>query len=315
MLERLPLRGGIPLESAAPRTRPVANGRSGAESQGFADRMSTAARKRQDKREPTKARADRPAAALEASGLSWGPPGRANVIEDVSVSIGPGQCLGVVGPNGAGKSTLLRMIYRYYRPRTGSVRLDGVDIWQIDARAAARQVAAVLQETPAEFELTVGEIVALGRAPYRSGIATGGKAERRIVENVLVRMGIERLRRRRMATLSGGERQRVMIARALAQEPRLIVLDEPTNHLDIRYQLEVLDTLLSLGITVVCSLHDLNTAMHFSDAVLALSGGRPLAFGRPSEVLSPDLVATAFSVGARAETLSGSGRPVLTFHL
>ena len=255
------------------------------------------------------------AARLIADGLAWGPPGQANVVEDVSVAVEPGQCLSIVGPNGAGKSTFLRLIYRFHRPRAGNILIDGQDIWSLDSRTVARRIAVVLQESPADFALTVKEVVELGRAPFRRGFASGGYADKQLVENVLGRMGIDHLSERRLATLSGGERQRVMVARALAQEPSLIVLDEPTNHLDIRHQLETLDFLKSLGITVICSLHDLNTALHFADRVLALSNGRALAFGRPEEILEPNLVAAAFSVNACCETLSRSGRSILTFHL
>ena len=120
---------------------------------------------------------------------------------------------------------------------------------------------------------------------------------------------------RALETLSGGEKQRVMVARALAQEPRLLILDEPTNHLDIRHQLEVLALVRGLGVTVVTSLHDLNLATGLCDDVLVLSGGRALAFGPPSVVLTEALVARAFSVTARREHLQPSGKPYFTFHL
>lgn len=255
------------------------------------------------------------AARLEVKALSWGPPRHPNILDDIDFHVEPGDCLNVIGPNGAGKSTLLRLIYRFHRPKTGEIKVDGKDVWDMSPRQVARQIAVVLQENPVDFALTAREVVALGRTPYRSMFVVGGRDDGDLVDEALVRMRIRHIANRGFATLSGGERQRAMVARALVQEPRLIVLDEPTNHLDIRHQLEVLDLLKSLGITVVCSLHDLNTAMHFADSVLFLSQGRSLAFGRPDEILKPDLVSEVYSVKAQAETLSGSGRSMLTFHL
>jgi iron complex transport system ATP-binding protein len=179
-------------------------------------------------------------AHLALQGCSWVAPGGRAVLRDVSLSLPRGQILGIVGPNGAGKSTLLRLIYRYLRPSQGRVLLGGADIWAMEARAVARQVAAVLQEQPTDFALTVREIVGLGRAPHRRALARGGVRDGAVIAAALDRLRLADMAHRRIGTLSGGERQRVMIARALAQEPALLVLDEPTNHLDIRHQLEAL---------------------------------------------------------------------------
>ncbi|PWJ15886.1 ABC transporter ATP-binding protein [Jannaschia seohaensis] len=254
-------------------------------------------------------------AALRAEGLTWAPRRGHPVLEDVSLDVTPGQVLGIVGPNGAGKSTLLRLLYRYLRPASGRVLVDGQDIWEMEAREVARSVAVVLQEQPSDFALTVREIVTLGRAPHRSGLARPGLRDERIVATALARLDLSRLADRRIGTLSGGERQRVMVARALAQEPRLLILDEPTNHLDIRHQLEVLALVRTLGLTVVTSLHDINLAADLADRVLVLARGRCLAQGVPAEVLTEDLIARAFHVRVQRQTLTPSGAAHLTFHL
>jgi iron complex transport system ATP-binding protein len=255
------------------------------------------------------------ATALSVRDIGWSPPGGAPVLTGIGFDLAPGRILGIVGANGAGKSTLLRMLYRFHRPQNGSVTLDGTDIWKMSARDTARRIAVVLQEQLTDFALTVREIVALGRTPHRRGFAGGGAHDEAVVTRALDQLDLSLMSGRALETLSGGEKQRVMVARALAQEPRLLILDEPTNHLDIRHQLEVLALVRGLGVTAVTSLHDLNLATGLCDDVLVLSGGRALAFGPPSVVLTEALVARAFSVTARREHLQPSGKPYFTFHL
>lgn len=257
------------------------------------------------------------AAQLSVKDLSWSPArGVAPLLHPTSFDLTPGRVLGIVGPNGAGKTTLLRLLYRFHRPVTGTVRIDGDDIWALSARDVAQRVAAVLQEQPSDFALTVAEIVALGRTPHRRGFAAAtGAQDQAIIDNALQRLELQGLAHRHLSTLSGGERQRVMVARALAQQPRLLILDEPTNHLDIRHQLEVLDLIRSLPLTIVTSLHDLNLAAGLCDDVLLLRAGRAMGFGPPLQVLSEQAVAQAFQVSTRREQLSQSGADHLTFHL
>ena len=196
------------------------------------------------------------------------------------------------------------------------MKVDNTDIWSISAQKVARVVAAVLQEQPADFGLTVREIVALGRTPYRKlfGGSTNTRDEE-ILQGVLDHLGLNDFSNRQLKTLSGGERQRVMVARALAQEPKLLILDEPTNHLDIRHQLEVLILLRDLPLTVVTSLHDLNFADQFCDEVLLLQAGHALGFGSSETVFTEIAVSKAFCVTARREKLLPSDTKHMTFHL
>lgn len=252
---------------------------------------------------------------LELRAAGWGPRRGAPVLQDVSVAVERGQILGVVGPNGAGKSTLLRLIYRFLRPRWGSVHLDGRDIWSMDGREAACKIAAVVQEQPSDFALTVREIVDLGRAPHRWGLMRDGARDAAVVAQAMDRLELGALADRTLGTLSGGERQRAMVARALAQEPQLLVLDEPTNHLDIRHQLELLALLRGLRLTIVLSLHDLNLAAAICDSILLLQDGAVRAQGATAEVLDPATLGPVFGVTVRPERLAPSGRDHLTFHL
>lgn len=256
------------------------------------------------------------AASLRVEGAAWAPTRRApRILHDTSFTLKPGEVMGVVGPNGAGKTTLLRLIYGFNHPTSGKVFIDDTPISSMPPRALARQVAAVLQEQPTDFALTVRDIVALGRVPHRLGFATPGKRDAEVIEAAMQRMGLHNLAERTLSTLSGGERQRVMVARALAQEPRILVLDEPTNHLDIRHQLEVLQLIRDLDLTIVTSLHDLNLAASVCDQVLVLKDGQVQSFGPPETALEAMLVSETFSVNVLREELSLTRNPHLSFHL
>lgn len=256
------------------------------------------------------------AASLVVEAVAWAPRRRAPLLlHATSFKLEAGQVLGVVGPNGAGKTTLLRLIYGYNQPLTGDIRIGGSSLRSMAPRVIARQVAAVLQEQPTDFALTVREIVALGRVPHRRGFSTLGAHDIKVIEAALDRMDLHGFSNRSLSTLSGGERQRVMMARALAQEPQILVLDEPTNHLDIRHQLEVLQMIRDLDLTIVTSLHDLNLAADICDRVLVLKDGHPRGFGAPVDVLHDALISETFQVRAQREQLSLSCKPHLSYHL
>tara|TARA_Y100000385_G_scaffold291499_1_gene369876 strand:- start:2504 stop:3304 length:801 start_codon:yes stop_codon:yes gene_type:complete len=254
---------------------------------------------------------------LTATDLSWTPKGSVDpLLHNTSFELAAGRVLGIVGPNGAGKTTLLRLLYRFHRPVTGAVSIDGENIWELSARSVAQRVAAVLQEQPSDFALTVGEVVALGRTPHRRGFAGAtGSHDKDIINSALDQLELHGFADRHLGMLSGGERQRVMVARALAQEPGLLILDEPTNHLDIRHQLEVLHLIRDLPMSIVTSLHDLNLAAGLCDEVLLLQSGKTLGFGPPDQVLTEQAVSNAFQVDARREHLIPSNTDHLTFHL
>ena len=238
------------------------------------------------------------------------------ILYPLSFELSPGKILGVVGPNGAGKSTLLRLLYRYYKPTTGKVKINGIDIWKLTSRQVACSVATVLQENFSDFSLTVREIVTLGRTPYSKWLSnSNSKNDKKIVQSSIDRLSLNKFENRHLNTLSGGERQRVMIARALAQEPDILILDEPTNHLDIRQQLEILNLLKDLSITVITSLHDLNMARSNCDEILLLKDGCALGFGKPNLILSESNISEAFRVKACHELLTPSNSKQITFHL
>ena len=238
------------------------------------------------------------------------------ILYPLSFELSPGKILGVVGPNGAGKSTLLRLLYRYYKPTTGKVKINGIDIWKLTSRQVACSIATVLQENSSDFSLTVREIVTLGRTPYSKWLSnSNSENDKKIVQSSIDRLSLNKFENRHLNTLSGGERQRVMVARAIAQEPSLLVLDEPTNHLDIKQQLEVLNLIRDLPLTIITSLHDLNMASSVCDEVLLLNHGYSLGFGSPKAIFSEKTISDAFNVKTRKEVLMPSNLEHLTFHL
>ncbi|NEA38367.1 ABC transporter ATP-binding protein [Streptomyces sp. SID11385] len=231
---------------------------------------------------------------LDVEGVSVEVAG-ARLVDDVVLDAPAGAFVGLVGPNGSGKSTLLRCVYRARRPDAGVVRVGDEDVHRLAPRAAARLLAALPQETAADFDFTAAEVVAMGRLPHRERSAA---RDREICARALADAGVAHLAARGFQSLSGGEKQRVLIARALAQEPRVLVLDEPTNHLDIAHQLDVLRRVRASGPTVLAALHDLNLAAAHCDLLHVLHGGRVVASGPPGEVLSAALLAEVFGVRA-----------------
>ncbi|MFF2041569.1 ABC transporter ATP-binding protein [Kitasatospora sp. NPDC058170] len=220
------------------------------------------------------------------------------LVHDITLSAAAGRVVGLVGPNGSGKSTLLRCVYRALRPAAGAVRLGGADLHALAPREAARRVAALPQEHSAEFDFTVAEVVGMGRLPHRGAFAGPSAQDAERCAGALRRAGADHLAGRGFLSLSGGEKQRVLIARALVQEPRVLVLDEPTNHLDIGHQLEVLALVREAGPTVLTALHDLNLAAGHCDLLYVIEAGRIVASGPPAEVLRPALLAEVFGVRA-----------------
>ncbi|MGW0394807.1 ABC transporter ATP-binding protein [Streptomyces sp. NPDC003042] len=237
----------------------------------------------------------------------------ARLVEDVTLRVGGGQLVGLVGPNGSGKSSLLRCVYRALRPTAGTVRLGGEDLHAMSARDGARRLAALPQESVAEFDFTVTEVVAMGRLPHQSATARTTAGDRQACEAALARVGAGHLADRGFLTLSGGEKQRVLIARALAQQPQVLVLDEPTNHLDVAQQLEVLSLVRGSGLTVLTALHDLNLAAVHCDLLYVIEHGRIVASGAPYDVLTTELLTEVFGVRAHRVPHPESGALHLLF--
>ncbi|MEU1732337.1 ABC transporter ATP-binding protein [Streptosporangium sp. NPDC020145] len=238
--------------------------------------------------------------------------GGRDLVRAVTFEVAPGEVLGLAGPNGAGKSTLLRTLYRVLRPTAGQVLLDGHDVWRMPGRWLARRLAAVLQDGGGDFGLSVHDVVSMGRTPHKRAFDGDSPADRAIVAEALERLDVADLAHAPFDRLSGGERQRVLIARALAQRPEVMVLDEPTNHLDLRHQLDALRLVRGLGITAVIALHDLNLAAAFCDRLCVMDGGAIVALGTPREVLTPELLRDVYRVDAEVGAHPRTGVPQVT---
>jgi len=234
------------------------------------------------------------------------------IVRGVTLHIEPGELLAIVGPNGAGKSTLLRALAGLLVPSSGGLELDGRPLAELPATARGRRIAYLPQERIAHWPLAVERIVALGRLPHAGALSRLGETDRAAVAAAMRAMDVEHLAQRPVLELSGGERARVLVARALAQTPELLVADEPTAGLDPAHQLtlfQAIDTLARTGCAVVVALHDLSLAARYCRRVLLLKDGAVIALGPPAEVLTPANLARAY--GIRAHVGAYDGVPIV----
>jgi iron complex transport system ATP-binding protein len=230
------------------------------------------------------------------------------IVNGVSLSVGKGRILGLLGPNGSGKSSLLRLICRLRKVKSGVIRLGDDDIATIPRAALARRIAFVEQQSTTDTQLTVRDVVRLGRTPHRGLLSTWNAGDEAAIDEALGRVDMRERAEQLWQTLSGGERQRVHIARALAQAPSELLLDEPTNHLDIQHQLDILSLVSKLGVTSIVALHDLNLAAMFCDSLAVMRKGEIVAAGAPEEVLTEKLIGDVFGVNAHIERSAVHGR-------
>ncbi len=235
------------------------------------------------------------------------------VLRDINLSVEAGEMVGLLGPNGSGKTTLIKLAGGILKPNQGEIRLDGISLSRLNRKSVARSVAAVPQQFHIPFAFTTSEVVMLGRIPFIKAFAGETTADRRAVAAAMELVGITELAQRRFDELSGGERQKVILAMALAQQPKLLLLDEPTVHLDISHQVETLELVRSLnlgqGLTVIAAMHDLNMASLYFDRLILLKEGRVSADGTPAQVLTEDKIREVFSASVRVESHPTTGVP------
>ena len=228
--------------------------------------------------------------------------GSVKVLENVSFTIGSGELVGLLGPNGSGKTTLLKAISGALRPKAGAVYLNEAEIFGMKSREVARNIAVVPQNTDVNFDFTALDIVLMGRHPHLSRFKLEGEKDLTVAKNAMELTNTWHLAERRISELSGGERQRVVIARALAQEPKVLLLDEPTTHLDINSQLEIMDLLKELciqrGLILLTVFHDFNLAARYCDAIILLNKGKIVSIGRVDEALTSENIKKVFQVDA-----------------
>jgi len=225
-----------------------------------------------------------------------------DVLEHVNLAVTRNEFLGIIGPNGSGKTTLLKLISKLLSPKTGIIMLDGENLKKLTPTEIARKIALVLAEFPETFDLTVVDVVLSGRYPYQTSRFSYWDRKEDIVtvSKAIELADLKGFSNRRLAQLSSGEKQRVMIAKALAQEPKVLLIDEPTSHLDLKYQVEIMKLLRDLtkkeGITVIATIHDLNLAGRYCDRLVLLSKGKIVKIGSPEQVLTPSLIREVYGI-------------------
>ncbi len=226
---------------------------------------------------------------LQAEHLVYTYPGGSRAVQDVSFSVTPGSMTAIIGANGSGKTTLLRMLAGLIRSQSGRILLEGADLGALNARHRARLIAYVPQTTVTAFPFRVLDMVLSGRTPYIAPFHLEGAHDRERALESLASTGAQHLADRAITSLSGGERQMVVLARALAQEPRLLLLDEPSTALDLKHRADLMRTLARLraqrGLSVVMVTHDLQLTGAAFDQMIALRGGALFIHGRPDDVL------------------------------
>ncbi|MFH1549382.1 MAG: ABC transporter ATP-binding protein [Planctomycetota bacterium] len=241
--------------------------------------------------------------------------GRA-VLSDVSFSADEGDFIGVVGPNGSGKTTLIKLLSRVLKPRSGRIEIAGEDISRIPNRRLARIAAVVPQETNVLFAYTVAEIVLMGRYPYLGALSFERGEDVAVAQEAMETTDVAQFADRLISQVSGGEKQRVVIARALAQEPRIMLLDEPTAFLDLKHQVGIYSVLQKLNrekrMTILAVSHSLNLAAQFCRRIIMLDKGRIAADGTPGEVLTGENIERVFEVKVRITRDESTGAPQVT---
>ena len=238
---------------------------------------------------------------------------RKEIVKQASLQVREGQFVGLLGPNGSGKTTLLKSIYRVLKPSHGAVLIDGDDINALSHRETARRMGVVSQFNNLNFDFTVEEMVLMGRAPHKKAFDPDTEEDYRIAEEALRRVEMLPFRDRSFQTLSGGEKQRIILARALAQQVEMLILDEPTNHLDIKYQIQIMDVVKSLGVGVLSALHDLNLTLMYCEYVYVLKDGRIVAHGPTEDVITEQLIRDVYEVECAVARHPRSGQLHVTF--
>jgi len=237
------------------------------------------------------------------------------ILRNLNLRIRDGEFVGIIGPNGAGKSTLLKIMDGILRPSAGQCWLQGKHLSAIPRKSLARMIGYVPQEFSIAFDFTVQEVVSMGRFPYLSAFGREGLQDYRVIESAMKATEVWELRQRKFNTLSGGEKQRVILASALAQEPRILLLDEPTSALDIKHQVHFLEILSELqqteNMTVVIATHDINLASQFCQRLIILKNGKIVAQGAPEDVITKDLILKVYELEVEIVPHPISGLPLL----
>ena len=233
--------------------------------------------------------------------------GDKEILKELDFHLRPKEFLGIIGPNGSGKSMFLKCVYRVQTPSAGKITLNGQNLDELSYRESALQLSVVAQHNFYSFDFSVMEVVLMGRSPHKRLLDRDNQNDYEIARRALHVVGMEDLAQRNFSSLSGGEQQRVILARALTQQAECMILDEPTNHLDIKYQLQIMDIVKGLDLTVAAAIHDLNIAALYCDRLIAIRKGRVVGLGTPRELLTEKFIYDLYEVHSKVETDAGGG--------
>ncbi len=240
------------------------------------------------------------------------------VLEDINFDLVPGEILGILGPNGCGKTTLLGNLNKNFSPKGGCVMINDTDLEDLKKKEIAREIAVIPQSNEIKFSFTVREIVSMGRMPFQQSFQGESTNDIEIIEDAIEKTGISDMANRYINTMSGGERQKVIIARAMAQTPKILLMDEPTLHLDISAQFDVLDMIHALsrneGLTVVIVSHDLPMIARYCDRIILIHDHKIHSIGKTEDVLTPENMRTVFGVDAELSKDSKNGSTTVILH-
>ena len=233
--------------------------------------------------------------------------GDKEILKGLDFHLRPKEFLGIIGPNGSGKSMFLKCLYRVQKPTAGKITLNGRALDELSYRESALQLSVVAQHNFYSFDFSVMEVVLMGRSPHKRILDRDNANDYEIARHSLGIVGMADYAERSFSSLSGGEQQRVILARALTQQAECMILDEPTNHLDIKYQLQIMDIVKGLDLTVAAAIHDLNIAALYCDRLIAIRKGRVVGLGTPRELLTEKFIYDLYEVHSKVETDAGGG--------
>jgi iron complex transport system ATP-binding protein len=225
--------------------------------------------------------------------------GRSEILKGVDIAVENNEFVGLIGPNGSGKTTLLKCIYRTLKLSSGAVFINNEPLSTLTIRESAKKMAVMAQLGASSFDWTVLEMALMGRSPHKRAMEPDNAEDYRIVRDSLNKVGMADFEDRLWTTLSGGERQRVLLAQALSQQTPCLILDEPTNHLDVKFQLQLMNIVKNLGITVIAAIHDLNIAAMYCDRIYIIVNGIVVAQGTPEQVLTAENIREFYEVDSK----------------
>ena len=235
------------------------------------------------------------------------------IIDGIDISVREGEFVGIVGPNGCGKSTLLKNIYKVFTPDSGAAFIDGEDLAKLSNKKTAKKMSVMQQENIVDFDMTVYDMVMLGRFAHQKLFSGSSDEDRKVVKEYIKEVGLEGYENRHFLSLSGGEKQRTLLARALSQKTPLILLDEPTNHLDIGYQYQIMNILKRQNLTLLCCVHDLNIAATYCDRLILMKKKEVFDIGTPKEMLTRENIKALFDIDTTIIENEKTGRLNIIF--